>query len=242
MGYCFCDYCIFLHIHFCIHTLSGAVLPQELVDSNIKQERSDLNLRQMPNQMQQELGGVGDFYQLSPKSWPCSVRAEYVSPVKQKLVKSFFFGCAIWVEEPVKHFLLLCGFLIDTARKQNVPAKSMHQRADRCNFLALLVDPGSHRHKTLNALKHQYLVLLANLPDTLESKLLCMLQTEMFLFSLPFPVRKTVKTGKCGYMRTSSSKISVSCCYWSTCIHTCQFLQSFSLEKIGWRETFLSVT
>jgi len=37
-----------------------------------------------------------------------------------------------------------------------------------------------------------------------------MLQTEMFLFSLPFPVRKTVKTGKCGYMWTSSSKTSVS--------------------------------
>ena len=47
MGYCFCDNCI--------HTLSGAVLPQELVDSNIEQERSDLNLRQMSNQMQQVL-------------------------------------------------------------------------------------------------------------------------------------------------------------------------------------------
>ena len=61
------DNCTFQHIHFCIHTLSGAVLPQELVDSNIEQERSDLNLRQMSNQMQQVLGGVGDFHQLSSK-------------------------------------------------------------------------------------------------------------------------------------------------------------------------------
>ena len=52
MGYCFCDNCTFLHIHFCIRTLSCAVLPQELVDSNIEQERSDLNLRQMSNQLQ----------------------------------------------------------------------------------------------------------------------------------------------------------------------------------------------
>ena len=32
----------------------------------------------------------------------------------------------------------------------------------------------------------------------------------MFLFSLPFPVRKTVETGKCGNMWTSSNKTSVS--------------------------------
>jgi len=32
------------------------------------------------------------------------------------------------------------------------------------------------------------------------------------------------------------------CCYRFTCIHTCQFLQSSSLEKAGWRGTFLSVT
>jgi len=57
-------------------TLSGAVLSQELVDLNIEQERSDLNLRQMSNQMQQVLEGVGDFHQLSFKSWLCSVRAE----------------------------------------------------------------------------------------------------------------------------------------------------------------------
>jgi len=29
MGYCHCDNCSFLHIHFCIPTLSGAVLPQK---------------------------------------------------------------------------------------------------------------------------------------------------------------------------------------------------------------------
>ena len=90
-GILFCDNCAFLHIHFCIHTLSGAVLPQELVDSNIERERSDLNLRQMSKQMQQVLEGVGDFYQLSSKSWLCSVRAEYVSPVNQKLVEGFLF-------------------------------------------------------------------------------------------------------------------------------------------------------
>ena len=32
----------------------------------------------------------------------------------------------------------------------------------------------------------------------------------MVLFSLPFPVMKTVETGKCGYMWTSSNKTSVS--------------------------------
>ena len=35
--------------------------------------------------------------------------------------------------------LLLCGFLIDTAHKQSVPAASMHQRPDHCHFQALLV-------------------------------------------------------------------------------------------------------
>ena len=89
MEYGFCDNCTFLHIHFCIHTLSGAVLPQELVDSNIQQERSDLNLRQMSNQMQQMLGNMDDFHQLSSKSWLCSVRAEYLSPVNQTLVEGF---------------------------------------------------------------------------------------------------------------------------------------------------------
>jgi len=62
MGYCFCDNCTFLHIHCCICTLPGTALPRELVDSNIKQEIIDLNLRQMSNQMQQVLGGVGDFH------------------------------------------------------------------------------------------------------------------------------------------------------------------------------------
>ena len=104
IGYCFCDNYTFLHIHICIRTLSGAVLPQELVNSNIEQQRSDLNPRQMSNQMQQVLGGVGDFHQLSSKSWLCSVHAEYVSPVNQKLVEGFSFGCTIWVEEPAKLF------------------------------------------------------------------------------------------------------------------------------------------
>jgi len=89
MGYCFCNHYTFLHIHICICTLSGAVLPQEVLDSNIEQERSDLNLRQMSNQMQQVLEDVGDFHQLSSKSWLCSVHAEYVSSVKQKLMEGF---------------------------------------------------------------------------------------------------------------------------------------------------------
>jgi len=144
MGYCFCDNCTFLHIHFCFHTLSGAVLPQELVDSKIEQERGDLNLRQISNQIQRVLGGVGDFHQLSSKSWLCSVRTEYVSPVNQKLVEGFL----LQLHDLSEALLLLCEFLIDTPRKQIVPAKSMHQRADRCHFLALLVHPGSHRHKT----------------------------------------------------------------------------------------------
>jgi len=89
IGYCFCNNYTFLHIHICIRTLSGAVLPQELVDSNIEQERSDLNLCQMSNQMQQVLGGMNNFHQLSSKSWLCSVHAECVSPANQKLVEGF---------------------------------------------------------------------------------------------------------------------------------------------------------
>jgi len=102
----------------------------------------------MSNQMQQVLGGVGDFHQLSSKSWLCRVRAEYVSLVNQKLVEGFLLRLHDLSRGTSEALLLLCGFLIDTARKQNVPAKSMHQRADRCNFLAFLVHPGSHRHKT----------------------------------------------------------------------------------------------
>jgi len=94
------------------------------------------------------LGGVGDFHQLSSKSWLCSVIAEYMTPVNQKLVEGFLFRLHDLSRETSEALLLLCGFLIDTARKQNVPAQSMHQRADHCNFLALLVHPGSHRHKT----------------------------------------------------------------------------------------------
>jgi len=98
--------------------------------------------------VQQVLGGVGNFHQLSSKSWLCSVRAEYVSSVNQKLVEGFFLRLHDLSKGNSEALLLLYGFLIDTARKQNVPAESMHQRADRCNFLALLVHPGSHRHKT----------------------------------------------------------------------------------------------
>ena len=75
----FFDNYTFLHVHFCIRNLSGAVLPQELVYSNIEQERSDLNLRQMSNQMQQVLGSdVGDFHQLSSKEWLCIVWTPYM--------------------------------------------------------------------------------------------------------------------------------------------------------------------
>ena len=90
MGYCFFDNYTFLHIHFRIRTLSGALLPQELVDSNIEQERNDLNLRQISNQMQQVLGGVDDFHQLSSKSWLCNVHGVYVSPVSEPEVGGRF--------------------------------------------------------------------------------------------------------------------------------------------------------
>jgi len=91
---------------------------------------------------------LGDFHQLSSKSWLYSVRAEYVSPVNQKLVEGFLLRLHDLSRETSEALLLLYGFLIDTAHKQNVPAESMHQRADHCHFLALLVHPGSHRHKT----------------------------------------------------------------------------------------------
>jgi len=148
MGYCFFDNYTFLHIHFRIRTLSGALLPQELVDSNIEQERNDLNLRQMSNQMQQVLGGVDDFRQLSSKSWLCNVHGVYVSPVNQKLVEGFLLQLHDLSRGTNEALLLLCGYSIDTAHKQNVPAESMHQTGGHCHFLALLVHPGSYRHKT----------------------------------------------------------------------------------------------
>jgi len=144
----FFDNYTFLHIHFRIRTLSGALLPQELVDSNIEQERNDLNLRQISNQMQQVLGGVDDFRQLSSKSWLCNVHGVYVSPVNQKLVEGFLLRLHDLTRGTNEALLLLCGYSIDTAHKQNVPAESMHQRGGRCHFLALLVHTGSHRHKT----------------------------------------------------------------------------------------------
>ena len=86
------------------------------------------------------------FINFPPKSWLCSVHAEYVSPVNQKLVERFVFRLHDLSRGTSEAILLLCGFLIDTARKQNVPVESMHQTADRCHFLALIVHPGSHRH------------------------------------------------------------------------------------------------
>ena len=71
-----------------------------------------------------------------------------MSPVNQKLVEGFLLRLHDLSRGTSEAHLLLCEFLIDTAHKQNVLAKSMHQRADRCHFLALLVHPGSHRHKT----------------------------------------------------------------------------------------------
>ena len=108
MGYCFFDNYTFLHIHFCIRNLSCAVLPQELVYSNIDQERSDLNLRQMSNQMQQVLGSVGDFHQFSSKLWLCSMHAEYVSPVNQKLVEGFLLRLNDLSTGTSEALLLLC--------------------------------------------------------------------------------------------------------------------------------------
>lgn len=148
MGYCFCDNYTFLHIHICIRTLLGSVLPQELVGSNIGQGRSDLNLRQMSNQRHQVLEGVGDLHQLSSKSWLCSAPVEYASSVNQTLVEGFLLELHDLSRETSEAHLLLCEFFIYTAHKQNVPAESMHQRADRCHFLALLVHPGSHHRKT----------------------------------------------------------------------------------------------
>lgn len=102
----------------------------------------------MSNQMQQVLGGVDDFRQLSSKSWLCNVHGVYVSPVNQKLVKGFLLRLHDLSRGTNEALLLLCGYSIDTAHKQNVPAESMHQRGGRCHFLALLVHPRSHRHKT----------------------------------------------------------------------------------------------
>jgi len=64
------------------------------------------------------LGGVGDFHQLSSKAWLCSVHAEYVSPVNQTLVEGFLFQLHDLSRGTSEALLLLCGFLIDTARKK----------------------------------------------------------------------------------------------------------------------------
>ena len=98
--------------------------------------------------MQQALGGVGD--QLSSKSWLCSVRAEYLSPVNQTLVEGFLLRLHDLSRGTSEALLLLCGFLIDTARKQNVRASASRISSTQ----------------DMNALKHQHLVLPENLPDT----------------------------------------------------------------------------
>jgi len=93
----------------------------------------------------------------------------------------------------------------------------MHQRAGRCHLLALLVHPGSHRHKTrmpgstslwfCQQIYQTCRSLSEHEDPTVQKRAFVLtsfvyVTTEMFLFSLPFPVRKTVETGKCGYIWT----------------------------------------
>jgi len=96
--------------------------------------------------------------------------------------------------------------LIDTAHKQSVPAVGMHQRADCSLFLALLVHPRSHRHNVpvfCSASKSTRYVRACHSMKTNSAEAhfcpmsLYILQTDMFLFSLCFPARKTVETNKC---------------------------------------------
>jgi len=94
MGYCLCDNYTFVHIHFCICTLSGTALPQELVHSNIEQERSDLN-------------------------HGCVVCATNMQVhVNQKLMEGFLFRLHDLSRRASEARLLLCGFVIDTAHIQ----------------------------------------------------------------------------------------------------------------------------
>ena len=97
-----------------------------------------------------DAGKYGCFHQLSSKSWLCSVRAEYLSPVNQTLVEGFLLRLHDLSRGTSEALLLLCGFLIDTARKQNVRASASRISSTQ----------------DMNALKHQHLVLPENLPDT----------------------------------------------------------------------------
>jgi len=78
MGYCLCDNYTFADTHFCICTLSGTVLPQELVDSNVEQERSDLNHGCVVCATNTQVHSIRSWWNV------------------------FSFGCTIWVEEPAK--------------------------------------------------------------------------------------------------------------------------------------------
>jgi len=86
MGYCLCDNYTFVHIHFCICTLPGTALPQELVDSNFEQERSDLNRGCVVCATNMQVQWTRNWW------------------------KVFSFGCTIWVEEPAK----LIYFCVDS--------------------------------------------------------------------------------------------------------------------------------
>jgi len=118
MGYCLCDNYTFVHIHFCICTLSGTALPQELVDSNIEQERSDLNHGCVVCATNMQVQWT--------RSW----------------WKVFSFGCTIWVEEPAK----LVYFCVDLWSIQHtyrwgdkstisIPIKYSRRRWNSCHKL-----------------------------------------------------------------------------------------------------------
>ena len=148
MGYCCCDSCIYLRIHVCTHTLRGAILLQELEDSNNEQERSDLNLHQMSNRMQLVLGEMDDSHQPSSKSWIHSVPLECVSPANQQLVEGFILRLNDWSRGTSGAHSLLCMFWTDTKYRKSVPTESMYQWADHCRSQALLAHPRSHHHTT----------------------------------------------------------------------------------------------
>ena len=58
--------------------------------------------------------GTGGFKHRTGEKWlepcVCTVCDEYASPVNQKLIEGFSFGCTIWVEEPAK----LIYFCVDS--------------------------------------------------------------------------------------------------------------------------------
>jgi len=87
------------------------------------------------------------------------VRDEYAISVNQKLVEGFLLRLHGLTRGTSEAHLFLCAFLIGTAHRESVPAVSLHKWAKLSKISS---------SQDMNALKHQSLVLPANVPDMSE--------------------------------------------------------------------------